>query len=393
MKRQAVMFGAGNVGRGFLGQLFCESGYEVVFVDVDEALIASLNARRGYTIRLVDNDRTEEVCVGPVRALHADDREAVAAALTEAEIAATAVGVRALPHIAPLVGAGITLRAARGTESPLNIVICENMKDAAATFRRLVGDHVTMKGHDYVRTRVGFVDTVIGRMVPPPTPEMRALDPSLIAVEPYKKLPVDGNAFVGAMPEIVGMVQCSNFSAYLARKLNIHNCGHAILGYLGHLRGDLFAYQVLEDDTVRAVFDEALDESKRGIVAAYNVEADWLERHIVDLRRRFANRALCDTVFRLSRDPIRKLGPSDRLVGSARLAQTVAVMPRALSWGIAAGYCFDDARDPLAVSLQRRLASEGLDAVMMGVSGIQPTETLAAMVRERYIKLRGGTWS
>ena len=74
-------------------------------------------------------------------------------------------------------------------------------------------------------------------MVPPLTPEMRAADPTLIVVEPYKELPVDRAGLGRPVPAIVGMEPCDNFAAYTARKLYIHNCGHAVLAYLGHLAG------------------------------------------------------------------------------------------------------------------------------------------------------------
>ena len=414
MGKQALIFGAGNVGRGFLGQLFSESGYEVVFVDVDEPLIAALNDRRAYTIRLVDNEQAEEVSVSPVRALHAGDTEAVAQALAAANIAATAVGVRALPHIAPLVAAGIAQRFGvpssgfqvaeavplasepetlqPATLNPLNIIVCENLKDAAATFRRMVSEHLPAAYQSTLPQRVGFVDTVIARMVPPPTEEMRARDPSLIVVEPYKKLPVDRRGFVGPIPEIVGLEPMDNFAAYTASKLYIHNCGHAMLGYLGYRRGHEYAYQALGDEVIRLLVHDALAESRAGIVAVHGVDEVWLEAHAADIVRRFGNRALGDTVFRLARDPLRKLGPEDRLVGAARLAEQAGVTPQALSWGIAAGYCFDDGDDPLAVALQQRLAAKGFDAVLAGVSGIAADEPLAALVRQRYARLREGVW-
>ena len=388
--KSAVIFGAGNVGRGFLGQLFSESGYEVVFVDIDEPLIAALNARRGYAIRLVDNNWVKKVIISPVQAFHTTESETVTQALAKASIAATAVGVRALPHVAPLVAAGIARRAESGVETPLNIIICENLQDAAAAFRRMVSEHLPAAGHTYLETNVGFVNTVIGRMVPPPTPEMRVQDRSFIVVEPYKELPVDRRGFVGPIPEIVGLEPCDNFAAYTARKLYIHNCGHAMLGYLGYLRGHAFGYQALEDATIRPLFEQALAESKSGIVAAHGAEVTWLEAHIADLILRFANRALGDTVFRLARDPLRKLGPQDRLVGAARLAEKAGVTPEALSWGIAAGYCFNDANDPMAVALQQRIATEGFDTVLADVSDIKADEPLAVLVRERLSKLQTG---
>jgi len=391
-KQSAVVLGAGNIGRGFLGQLFSESGYEVVFVDIDEPLIAALNARRGYTIRLVDNERADEVFISPVRALHSGETETVVEALGYASVAGTAVGVRALPYIAPLVAAGVIRRAQSCALSPLNIIVCENMQDAAATFRSMVSQNLPPGHQAYFQANVGFVDTVIGRMVPPPTPEMRAHDPSLIAVEPYKELPVDRSGFVGPIPEIVGMAACDNFGFYTARKLYIHNAGHAVLGYLGYLRGHTLGYQALQDETIRPILEQALAESKVGVASRYGADMARLGAHISDIIRRFANRPLSDTVFRLARDPLRKLGPGDRLVGAARLAEQAGVAPQALSWGIAAGYCFDHPEDSLAIKLQRRLPDEGFDAVLADVSGIQPEEPLADMVRQRYERLQETVW-
>jgi len=392
MLKSAVVFGAGNVGRGFLGQLFSESGYEVVFVDVDGPLIAALNARHAYTINLVDNDLDERIKVAPVRALHARRGEEVALALAGAGVAATAVGVRALPQVAPLVAAGIARRAEEGVQTPLNIIVCENLKNAAATLRHMVAEHLAEEHREFFQAGVGFVDTVIGRMVPPPVPEVRKQDPAFIAVEPYKELPVDRRGFIGPVPEIVGMEPCDNFAVYTARKLYIHNCGHAVLGYLGYLRGHEFGYQALEDAAIRPLFEAALAESRAGIVAAHGVDPAWLEAHVSDLVRRFANRALGDTVFRLARDPLRKLGPSDRLVGAARLAEGAGVLPKAIAWGIAAGYCFDDDADRLAVELQRRVARDGFEAALTAVSGVGPDEPLGVLVRERYRRLREGGW-
>jgi len=393
--QHAVIFGAGNVGRGFLGQLFSESGYEVTFVDVDEPLIAALNDRRAYTIRLVDNDGTEEVSISPVQAYHSSQSEAIAAALARASLAATAVGVRALPHIAPLVAGGIALRAGgeAGAYPPnLNIIICENMQHAAATFQRMVTHLLPSSAQGYAEEHIGFVDTVIARMVPPPTPEMRQQDRSLIAVEPYKHLPVDRYGFSGPIPEIVGMEANDNIGAYVELKLYMHNCGHAMLAYLGALRGHTYGYEALEDPAIRPLLEAALAESKAGLVAAHGMEPAALQELISDILRRFGNRALGDTVFRLGRDPLRKLGPEDRLVGAARLVERAGVTPAALSWGIAAATCFDDEGDPLAVKLQQRIAAEGLDRVLADVSSIAPHEPLAALVRERAAKLRQGSW-
>ncbi|MCK5803696.1 MAG: mannitol dehydrogenase, partial [Lentisphaeria bacterium] len=319
MSRQAVMFGAGNIGRGFIGQLFSESGCEVVFVDVDEELIATLNREGSYHLQTVFNDEVDDFRIGPVRAVNGADAEAAADVVAQADVGATAVGAGALKYVAPTLARGIARRS-RDNAPPLNIIVCENLKGAAAHLRTLVRESIAPEAVAYLADSVGFVDTVIGRMVPMPTPEMRARDVSFIRVEPYKELPVDQAGFVGEIPEISAMEAHDNFPLYTARKLYIHNCGHALLAYIGYLRGHEFGYEAMKDSVVREGLDKGLRESLGGIVAEYGADRAWLEEHVDDLMRRFSNTVLADTIFRLGRDPLRKLAPSDRLVGAAVLA-------------------------------------------------------------------------
>ncbi|HEY9076385.1 MAG TPA: hypothetical protein VIO61_07565 [Anaerolineaceae bacterium] len=385
----AVIFGAGNIGRGFLGQLFHESGLEVVFVDVDTLLIDTLNQRRGYTIQMVENDSQAEMWISPVRAYAASQQADVARALAQAQIAATAVGVRALAAIAPLLAEGVRLRAEAGSPA-LNIVVCENLKDAAHHLRALVAARLQPEANDYFQSRVGFVETVIGRMVPPPTPEMRAADPGLILVEPYKELPVDRSGVVGTVPQIVGMELCDNFVAYTARKLYLHNCGHAVLAYLGYRYGHTYGYDALADERIFPCLERAMREAQAGIVKVYGASSTWLDQHRADLLRRFANRALGDTIFRLGRDPLRKLAPEDRLVGAARLAEQAGILPDMLAWGVAAALCFDPQEDPLAQELQTRISAQGIETVLMEVCRVNADEMLGRLVLERFDWLKQG---
>ncbi len=389
--KKAIMFGAGNVGRGFLGQLFHESGYEVVFVDVDDRLIAALK-RGSYVIRLVTNELSREVTIDGVRTVHGGDRQAVAAEVVDAHIMSTAVGVGALPHLAPTVALGLTRRAEAGVTDPVNIIVCENLKNASQIFRGMVQEHLAAEYHPYLAEYVGFVDTVIGRMVPLMPPELRQKDPSLVIVEPYKELPVSRSGFVGPVPAIVGMEPYDNFVAYTDRKLYIHNAGHAVLAYLGYRKGLEYGYQAMDDPDIYSVFSQALSESKRALISRHGLDRLALEKHVEDLQHRFRNRALGDTIYRLGRDPIRKLGPTDRLVGAANLVLEQGLEPDALAWGIAAGLTFDDPRDQAALKLQALLDEKGLDHVLTEVCGLAPDGHLAQMVRERYHKVVAGKW-
>lgn len=385
--KPAIIFGAGNIGRGFLGQLFSEAGYAVTFADVDRTLLAALNARRSYTIRLVTNERTEEVEIGPVDALHSDEVDAVADVLARAEIGATAVGAGVLKHVAPLVAKGIRRRAEIGNREPFNLILCENLHGAAGIFRSMVLSHLPEALHPFAIEHTGFVDTVIARMVPPLTPELRAADPSLILVEPYKELPVDRDGFVGPIPSIPGMIPYAPFAFFTERKLYIHNAGHATLGYLGYLRGYEYGYEALADDEIYFQARGAMEESALALTRKFRPPPGSLLANIEDLLHRFGNRALGDTILRLGRDPLRKLSPGDRLAGAAVNALEQGVTPVHLVTGIAAGLHFAHAGDPIAQALQARIAADGIAQVASAVTGFEGSSPLLSRVLARYAAL------
>ena len=384
----AVIFGAGSVGRGFLGQLFSESGYQVVFVDVDPVLIDALAQRGSYTLRLAGVQNSEDLTIGPVRAVDARQTAQVAEEVARASLMATAVGARALAAIAKPIAAGVAQRWQGGQIAPQNIILAENLHDAPDVLRCYVLEGLPEALRPRLSERLGFVASVIARMSPAPTAEQRAADPTLIVAEPYKVLPVDRDAFVGPAPEVAGMHAVSPFAAYTDRKLYIHNAGHAMLGYLGYQRGHEYGYQALVDAQVYALLSQALNESGRALMAEHKMDAVALSENVQYLLDRFANRALGDPISRLARDPMRKLAPGDRLVGAARLAHKHAIEPTGLAWGIAAGMAYDDPDDPHAVELQAMVRGEGFDRALENLCGIRPDESLAGLVRNRYQALQ-----
>ncbi|MEA3346404.1 MAG: hypothetical protein U9Q78_09240 [Chloroflexota bacterium] len=388
-----VIFGAGKVGRGFLGQLFTESGYQVTFVDVDRELVEAVNARGGYRLQLVDNEGTKELWIEPVRAIDGRDVDRAVAYLNKVELAATAVGARALPEIAPTLAQAISQRADQAIELPLNIITCENLQNADKILQAMVREKLESRYHPFLEDRVGFVKAVIGRMMPPIPSEMRQQDPALMIAEPYRgELIVSQEEILGPIPEVIGLRAERYFEAWAARKLYLHNASHAMLAYLGYLKGLTYGYEALYDPDVRPHLDRALDESLRALAMEFGFEESGLRSYAAGILRRLDNRALADTIFRLARDPMRKLGPEDRLVGPARLALKHGIAPRGLAWGIGAGLAYDDLKDPHAAELQRLLSAEGIEGVLRSVCDLdleaQPSKQLFDLVSTRYAALK-----
>lgn len=379
----AVIFGAGNIGRGFIGRIFNESGYALIFVDIDQGLIDRFNSDGGYDLQTVFNDDVQDYRIAPVRGVSGKDADAVCELLCQVDLVATAVGVRALEFIAPHVARATECRLADGA-GPMNYILCENLKDAASIFRNMVRKQTPAAVHPYLENQVGMVDPVIGCMVPPLTADMKVGNPTKVRVEPYKELPVDRSGFRGPIPSIAGMTVHDNFPVFTARKLYIHNCGHAVLAYAGYYHGYTYGWEAMEDPKVHRLLRQAWEESAAGIVHAYDADLDWLRAHMQDLDHRFRNKALGDTLFRLGRDPIRKLGPTDRLIAPAIQAMDAGIEPVGLATGIAMCLRFDHPDDPVAQDMQQGIARHGARAALCDAAELTTDHPLVDLIIDRY---------
>ena len=332
------MYGAGNIGRGFIGQLFAGSGYEVTFIDVAEDLVGAINREGRYPVRLLSEGLHEDRWVEGVRAVDGRDPEKAAEAVAAADIMATAVGVRVLPRIAPVIAAGLKKRFGR-TGAPLNIIICENLIGANRLLEKLIKENLNEKEKTLFDERVGLVEAAIGRMVPVQTEEMRAGNPLRICAEPYGFLPVDRDAFKGTIPSIIGMKPFGQFDFYIQRKLFVHNMGHAVCAYLGMLRGDTWIWETIRRGDILFIAQNAMLESALALSVKFSVSPGDLIFHIRDLLRRFSNRALGDTCARVGGDTARKLGAEDRLAGAIRCCAGQGIKAAFIALGTAAALC------------------------------------------------------
>lgn len=329
------MYGGGNIGRGFVGALFSQSGYEVTFIDVAEPVVKALREQKKYPVRIVSTDGYEDIWVENVTAVNGNLPEA-AEAIASCDIMATAVGARILKFIVPNIVAGLRKRWAMD-KPPLNILICENLNDANKVLEGLLKAELTVEEQKKFDETVGLVEASIGRMVPVQTEQMKDGEPLRVCVERYGFLPVDKAAFKESVPEIRNMVPYAPFDFFIKRKLYIHNMGHATCAYLGDYLGLDYIYEAIAVPEIRILVQNAMQESEMALHRRYGAVMTDMQEHITDLLYRFTNAALRDTCQRVGGDPARKLGPEDRLIGSSRLALEEGVTPAYIAVGAAVG--------------------------------------------------------
>jgi mannitol-1-phosphate 5-dehydrogenase len=314
----AVIYGAGNIGRGLLGMLLRRSDYDVMFIEADRRLAAMLDERGAYPVRTLPQSGAEDHIVTGVRATCAADTDAAAAAVADADILATAVGAGNLPLIAPVIAEGIRRRIARGC-GPLNILICENMMGADGKLAaRLAGAGLDPPE---IREHTGLIRSTTGRMTPVQTDEMKTGDPLRVSAEAHAILEADRSAFRGGPPVIEGIETYDDFDYYMERKLYVHNMAHATCGFLGLEKGYELISDAIADEDILGTVRAAMRESAAAVSAEHGRGADEMDPYIDDLIRRFANGALHFTCARAASDPQRKLGDDERLLGAVSLCR------------------------------------------------------------------------
>ena len=376
-KRSVLIFGAGKIGRSFIGQLFGLSGYEVVFSDIDAELVNLLNCKKSYTV-VIKGEKEEKISISNVRAIHGTDEKAVTEEIKNASIMAVSVGKNALLKIIPTIAKGLIKRFQSQKNSPVDIIIAENMRSANEVIHKELKNNLPK---DFpIDDYVGLVETSIGKMVPIMTAEEIKKDPLSVFAEPYNQLILDKKGFKNDIPNVMGLVPKENIKAWVDRKAFIHNLGHATAAYYGYFKhpGSTYLYEVLEDKNVLRFTKEVMLQSADILLKIYTDDftSSSLSDHVDDLLFRFRNRSLKDTVFRVGQDIPRKLGPDDRFMGIIRLAISLKMPYNKILEAMSYAFFFkatdENGNRPEQDIIFEKYLSHGLDYTLQKVCGMDP---------------------
>ena len=379
--KKAIQFGAGNIGRGFIGAVLEQAGYHVVFADVNDQIVGRINEDKAYTVQVMDTV-CEELRVTNISAVDSRSPE-LAQQIADAEIVTTAVGLTVLPRIAGAVAAGIAARREQGVERPLNIIACENGVRASSQLKAAVMEHLDDGQRAWCDEFVGFPDCSVDRIVPP----VKSENPIDVVVERFFEWNVERDAFRGPVPEIPGMNPADNLIAYIERKLFTLNTGHAVTAYLGRMKGYMTICQSISDEQIHAIVKAAMRESGRGLVARYDFDRDAHFAYIDKIIGRFMNPYLCDDVTRVGREPLRKLSAGDRLVKPVLTARQYGIATPHLLLGIGAALHYDNSEDAQSVEMLRMLGQSGVKEAVARIAGLPATDPLPALAAQAYTEV------
>ncbi|PPI18253.1 mannitol-1-phosphate 5-dehydrogenase [Rathayibacter sp. AY1B1] len=366
----AVHFGAGNIGRGFVGLILHGAGYELVFADVNSELIGRLAAADSYEVHEVGEEAATHV-VDRFRAIDsAADEEALVREIAAADIVTTAVGPNILRFVAPVIAKGL---AARDESAPrLAVMACENAINATRLLQTEVAANLGADEWERLRTRAVFADTAVDRIVPNQDPG-QGLD---VTVESFFEWVVDRTPFEGTEPEIPGATWVDDLEPFIERKLFTVNTGHATAAYTGFAAGAHKLSDALAMPEVHDAVKAALEDTKALIVAKHGFSDEEQQAYLEKTLKRFANPYLTDTVDRVGRQPLRKLSRHERFIGPAAELAERGRTPEGLLAAIGAALRFDVPEDPQSVELREKLAALSPEEFVAEVTGLAPEHPL-----------------
>lgn len=379
---KAVHFGAGNIGRGFIGKVLSDANVAVTFADVDAPLVDQLSHDQSYKVKVVGTECQVDT-VTHVTAVNSASQDVIEQ-IIHTDLVTTAVGPNVLDIIAKTIAIGLTHRFEAGNNRPLNIIACENMVRGTSHLKTQVYQHLNAIYHDQADELVGFVDSAVDRIVPP---SEAANEPLEVTVESFSEWIVDQQQFKGNIPAIEGMETTDNLMAFVERKLFTLNTGHIITAYLGALKGHETIRDAIEDDEIRAQVKAAMAESGEVLIRRYGFDRQLHQAYIEKILGRFANPYLRDEIDRVGRQPIRKLGANDRLIKPLLGTLEYGTGNAYLLKGIAAAFKYVNDDDPQALELQQSLRDKGLRATLAHYTGLAADSKEAKQIEAIFLTL------
>lgn len=383
--KKAIHFGGGNIGRGFVGEFLHDAGYELVFVDVMDSIIESLQKTKTYTVTEVGESGSKTHKVDNYRALNSKHEEAkVIEEIATADTVTCAVGPNILKFIAPVIAKGLN---ARKVDHPAAVIACENAVMATTTLRGFIEQGLTDETKKKIDSVARFANSAVDRIVP-----HQEADAGLnVKIESFWEWCVELPPFKGMEePKVKAIHYVDDLEPYIERKLFTVNTGHATAAYFAKQKGKEWIHEALADTEVRNNVDSVLKETASLIVAKHGIPKDEQEAYVAKIIARFSNNALQDKVDRVGRQPLRKLSRGERLISPAAQLAEMGKPHDALLNVIEAALRFQNVEgDEESVSLAETLSSLDAEAATKKITGLESSHPLYKEVVARVKKVQG----
>jgi mannitol-1-phosphate 5-dehydrogenase len=382
--KKGVHFGGGNIGRGFVAEFLHNSGFEVVFVDVMDSIIESLQKTKSYEVTEIGDDGEKKFTIDNYRAINSKhEMDKVIHEIATADTVTCAVGPNILKFIAEPIAKGIE---ARTSSEPLAVIACENMIGATDSLRGFIEAKFQPGTAENIKSKARFANSAIDRIVPI-QPEGAGLN---VLIEKFYEWCVEEKPFEGKPPAIKGVHFVQDLQPYIERKLFTVNTGHATAAYYGHNKGFKYVHEVLADKELHDVVQNTLKETAHLICTKHtHVSKEEQEEYVQAIVKRISNPVLKDVVERVGRAPLRKLSRNERFIAPAAHLAEANEKYDCLLGGIEMALRFQNVEgDEESVELAKKMKSLDSKAATKELTGLEESHPLFKDVEARVKKVQ-----
>ncbi len=359
---KAVHFGAGNIGRGFIGAVLQDSGYHVVFADVSAEVIESLNAAGHYRVIEIGEGGVTRDYKNFTALNSMLEPEKLKRELSQADLITTSVGANILPRIAPAIAEAIL---SRKEGAPVVVMACENAVNASD----LLAEEIVKYGVD--PAQVVYCNTAVDRIVPM---QDAKLCPD-VEVEVFSEWVIEDKNLKTSL-HIPAAKFVQDLEPFIERKLYTVNTGHCAIAYLGQKAGQLTISTALLDPDIEREVAAVLEETSIALVIKHGLSQLEQQDYVQKTLKRLRNPLLDDLIIRVGRDPIRKISRTERIIGPALILAESGQEPKALMGVLEAALEFEIPDDKTNLDLQNHLQSLSTEDFVTLYMGLSPSDAI-----------------
>lgn len=380
---KSLHFGAGNIGRGFIGLILSRNGFEVTFADVADELIREIKAKGEYTVIMAD-EKGEKLHVEGVKGINSKtEPEKLKEAIMESDIITTAVGPNIVPIIAKNMVSGVKARLAADEIKPFSIIACENAVGATKILKKALYEELTDVEKVKADRYIGFPSSAVDRIVPLQSNE-NMLD---VQVEPFFEWVVEKGEIKGDLLSIEGVHYVDDLAPYIERKLFTVNTGHGATAYFGMAKGYKTVLEAISDPEIEKNVRGVLSETSFYITKTYGFDENEHQAYVDKIISRFKNPDISDELVRVGRSPLRKMSRKDRFVSPALGVLELGKKPVYLAKALASLAAISNPDDPESVTLQEYIDQFGLKEALLKYSELPLDSELTDLVLKAYNEL------
>ena len=339
LKQKLLIYGAGAIGRGYIPWVYPPDLYDYYYVESNIALREALNQRGEFTSFMATGGAYEALIVPVVKCFEPGAEVSI---LPDIAGIVTCVGPRNFPTLDYLF---------KSIKVP--VICCENDANLPREMRDRTGNpNIVFAIPDVITSSTASED--------------------LLLKDPLALITEAGTFFADEQASLLkgncSYVSKEELAIQWAAKLYIHNTPHCIAAYLGNILGVRYLHETMQYPEADKVVEGAMLEMERMLQHSENISHEFLRFYSKKELSRFRNKLLFDPILRVAREPFRKLAPNDRLIGAAQRCLSSGIVPKYLTLGIMAAFCFDSMEDPDA-------------HIKYLLNSLQPVEFLRTIIR------------